>query len=215
MRAGNPIPGGPFLVAMQDYDHLVAADPKLGALMQEIGPLEPWAPVYENNFIALSRAIVSQQLSTTVARAIWKKIADRYGEVPDPQLIAAATDEELREVGLSRQKAGYMRSLATHVLDDTLGLNEAHELSDEDVLKAVTAVKGLGVWTAHMFMMFHLGRPDILAVGDLGIKEGFKRLYELEERPSPAEMEELAKAWRPYRTLACRYLWRSLEMKPT
>lgn len=196
------------------FEYLLSHDPKLGALMQGIGDLEPWERRFENHFEALARAIVGQQLSTTVARVIWGRLEEKFGTETDLVRLAASSDEELRAIGLSRQKAGYLRALATHVLEDTLNLNEVDSMTDDDVILAVTAVKGLGVWTAQMFLMFHLGRPDVLPVGDLGIREGFKRLYELEDRPSPKQMEELAEPWRPYRTLACRYLWKSLEVKP-
>ena len=126
-----------------------------------------------------------------------------------------ATDpEELRGVGLSRAKAAYLRSLAEHVIDGELQLDRLTELSDEDVAAQLTAVKGLGQWTADMFLIFHLGRPDVLAVGDLGIRRAAQLAYGLDALPAPDELERLALPWRPYRSLACLYLWRSLDNEP-
>ena len=123
--------------------------------------------------------------------------------------------EELRAAaGLSRAKVGFLRSLAEHVLDGSLELDRLEQLPDEDVIAELIAVKGLGVWSAHMFLMFHLERPDVLAVGDLGIRRAVMLRYGLPELPAPAELEAIAEPWRPYRTLACLYLWQSLDNAP-
>jgi DNA-3-methyladenine glycosylase II len=161
------------------------------------------------------RAIVGQQLSTKAAAAIYRRLADRFGgREPTPQEILADDPEELRAVGLSRAKVTFLRSLAEHVIEGSLELSSLDELPDEEVIAELTAVKGIGVWSAHMFLIFHLGRPDVLAVGDLGIRRAMMLAYGLEGLPSPAAMEEIAERWRPHRTLACRYLWRSLENEP-
>jgi DNA-3-methyladenine glycosylase II len=129
--------------------------------------------------------------------------------------VLAEDAEELRAaIGLSRAKVGFLRSLAEHVRDRELELDRMNDLSDEDVIAELIAVKGIGEWTAHMFLLFHLDRPDVLAVGDLGIRTAMRRVYDLPELPGPAEMERIAEPWRPYRSTACRFLWRSLDNEP-
>jgi DNA-3-methyladenine glycosylase II len=162
------------------------------------------------------RAITGQQLSVLAARAIYGRLTARFdGRAPTPQEILADDPEELRgAAGLSRAKVSYLRSLAEHVISGELELELLDTLSDEDVITELVAVKGLGLWTAHMFLMFQLERPDVLPTGDLGIRRAIERAYGLAELPAPAQMEEIATPWRPYRTLACRYLWRSLANEP-
>jgi DNA-3-methyladenine glycosylase II len=198
---------------------LRAADPVLrGAIdrvgLQAIGDARAGRP--DDHYGALVRSIVGQQLSTKAARAIYTRLTERFGgRAPTPEQVLADDADELRAAaGLSRAKVGFLRSLAEHVLDGSLELERLDELSDEDVIKELIAVKGLGVWTAHMFLMFHLQRPDVLAVGDLGIRRAVMVLYGLPELPAPAELEEIAEPWRPHRTLACRFLWRSLDATP-
>jgi DNA-3-methyladenine glycosylase II len=199
-------------------EHLRAADPVLGALIDRYGPDglgERREGGQREHYGALVRAIVGQQLSTKAAAAIYRRLADRFGgREPTPQEILADDPEELRAVGLSRAKVTFLRSLAEHVIEGSLELSSLDELPDEEVIAELTAVKGIGVWSAHMFLIFHLGRPDVLAVGDLGIRRAMMLAYGLEGLPSPAAMEEIAERWRPHRTLACRYLWRSLENEP-
>ncbi len=198
---------------------LRAADPVLrGAIdrvgLEAIGDARAGRP--DDHYGALVRSIVGQQLSTKAARAIYTRLTERFGgRAPTPEEVLADDADELRAAaGLSRAKVGFLRSLAEHVLDGSLELERLDELSDEDVIKELIAVKGLGVWTAHMFLMFHLQRPDVLAVGDLGIRRAVMVLYGLPELPAPAELEEIAEPWRPHRTLACRFLWRSLDATP-
>ena len=198
---------------------LRAADPVLcGAIdrvgLEAIGDARAGRP--DDHYGALVRSIVGQQLSTKAARAIYTRLTERFGgRAPTPEQVLADDADELRAAaGLSRAKVGFLRSLAEHVLDGSLELERLDELSDEDVIKELIAVKGLGVWTAHMFLMFHLQRPDVLAVGDLGIRRAVMVLYGLPELPAPAELEEIAEPWRPHRTLACRFLWRSLDATP-
>lgn len=147
---------------------------------------------------------------------IWARLLDRFGgRPPTPAEILADDPEELRAAaGLSRAKVGFLRSLAEHVLSGELELDRLADLDDATVVEELVAVKGLGTWTAHMFLMFQLERPDVLAVGDLGIRRAVERAYGLAELPSAAELERLAEPWRPYRTLACRVLWRSLGNTP-
>ena len=189
------------------------------ALIDELGPDErdPRRGVApEDHYGALVRSIVGQQLSTSAARAIYARLTDRFGgRAPAPREVLADDPEALRAAaGLSRAKVGFLRSLAEHVVSGALELERLDTLSDEEVIAELVAVKGLGTWSAHMFLMFHLGRPDVLAVGDLGIRRAVMRRYGLAALPSPAELTSIAEAWRPHRTLACRYLWRSLDATP-
>ena len=165
---------------------------------------------------ALVRSIVGQLLSTKAARAIYGRMTDRFGgRPPTPQEVLADDPEDLRTAaGLSHAKVGYLRSLAEHVLDGSLELDRLEQLPDDDVIAALVAVKGLGAWSAHMFLMFTLERPDVLAVGDLGVRRAVMLRYGLPELPTPSELERIAEPWRPYRTLACLYLWRSLDATP-
>lgn len=174
-------------------------------------------PDREDHYGALVRAITGQQLSVKAARAIYGRLTDRFGgRPPSPEEILEDEPEELRAAaGLSRAKVGYLRSLAEHTLSGELELERLDDLDDDTAIAELTAVKGLGVWTAHMFLMFHLERPDVLPVGDLGIRRAIERAYELDGLPDAVAMEEIALPWRPYRTLACRYLWRSLANEPT
>jgi DNA-3-methyladenine glycosylase II len=173
-------------------------------------------PDRDEHYGALVRAIVGQQLSVLAARAIYGRLTDRFGgRAPTPQEILDDDPEELRAAaGLSKAKVGFLRSLAEHVLSGELELERLDELDDEQVIEELTAVKGIGTWSAHMFLMFHLDRPDVLAVGDLGIRRAMERAYGLDGLPDPAAMEAIAEGWRPHRTLACRYLWRSLDNEP-
>ena len=165
---------------------------------------------------ALVRTIAGQQLSVLAARAIWTKLLAYFdGRVPTPQEILDQDPETLRAAaGFSRAKVVYLRSLAEHVLAGELELERLAELPDDDVIAALTAVKGIGEWSSHMFLMFTLHRPDVLAVGDLGVRNAAMRAYDLPAPPKAAELEALAEPWRPHRTRACLYLWRSLENTP-
>jgi DNA-3-methyladenine glycosylase II len=163
------------------------------------------------------RAIVGQQLSVSAARAIYGRLTARFEDrPPTPEEILNDDPEALRAAaGLSRAKVSYLRSLAEHVLSGELELERLDKLPDEEVVAELVAVKGLGLWTAQMFLMFHLERPDVLPTGDLGIRRAIERAYGLDALPDPIAMEQIAEPWRPHRTLACRYLWRSLANEPT
>jgi DNA-3-methyladenine glycosylase II len=200
-------------------NHLKAADPVLGALIEGLGKLPDAGegrPEREDHYGALVRTITGQQLSVLAARAIYGRLTARFGaRPPTPQEILDDEPEELRAAaGLSRAKVSYLRSLAEHVLSGELELDRMDELADEDVIAELLAVKGLGLWSAQMFLMFHLSRPDVLPVGDLGIRRAIERAYGLDGLPEAAVMEQIAAPWRPHRTLACRYLWRSLSNEP-
>jgi DNA-3-methyladenine glycosylase II len=169
-----------------------------------------------DHYGALVRSIVGQQLSTKAARAIYTRLLDHFGgRPPTPAEMLASDPEELRATaGLSRAKVGFLRSLAEHALDGSLELERLDDLPDDEVVAELVAVRGLGVWSAHMFLMFHLQRPDVLAVGDLGIRRAVMVRYGLPELPDAETIEKLAERWRPHRTLACLYLWRSLDATP-
>ena len=167
------------------------------------------------HYTALVRSIVGQQLSVKAASTIYGRLVDMFGgHPPTPEQILATDEDALRSVGLSRGKASYLRSLAEHVRAGNLELDRFTDMPDDEVIAELTAVKGLGAWTAHMFLMFQLGRPDVLPVGDQGIRNAVRKLYGLDEVPAPAELEKIAEPWRPWRTLACRYLWESLDNAP-
>lgn len=192
----------------------------LARLLEEHGPpareRDPARPAPGQDYAALVRAIVGQQLSTTVARVIWGRLLERFGgHAPTPGQILADDPDALRAaVGLSRAKTAFLRSLAEHVVSGELELDRLRELDDATIVAELVAVKGIGTWTAQMFLMFQLERPDVLAVGDLGIRRAVERAYGLPGLPSAAELERLAAPWRPHRTLACRVLWRSLDNVP-
>jgi DNA-3-methyladenine glycosylase II len=199
-------------------EHLLNADPVMGAIVKAHGRLDQEerrrgrpAEAYG----ALLRSIVGQQLSTKAARTIYGRLAGLYGDrPPSPQELIDTDPERLREVGLSRAKASYLRSLAEHVVAGELELERLTELPDEEVSAQLTAVKGLGQWTADMFLIFHLGRPDVLPVGDLGIRRAVQIAYGLDGLPAAAELAGIAEAWRPHRSLASLYLWSSLDNEP-
>jgi DNA-3-methyladenine glycosylase II len=197
--------------------HLRAADPVLAKLIDAYGPLDlvPENRRGREHYAALVRAIVGQQLSVKAAASIYARIEAMFGgRAPTPEQLLAADTDALRTAGLSRAKVVYLRSLAEHVLDGSLELDRLEQLPDDEVLAELVAVKGLGAWTAQMFLMFQLVRPDVLPVGDLGIRRAVERLYGLDDLPSPAELERIAQPWRPWRTLASRYLWAALENTP-
>jgi len=199
--------------------HLRSADPVLAEIIDAVGSLDDaraGRPDREDHYGALVRAIVGQQLSVSAARAIYGRLTERFGgRPPGPEEILSENPEELRAAaGLSRAKVSYLRSLAEHVISGELELERLGELNDEEVIGELVAVKGIGMWTAHMFLMFHLERPDVLPVGDLGIRRAIERAYALDSLPDAPAIEKIAAPWRPYRTLACRYLWRSLQNEP-
>ncbi len=197
---------------------LSAADPVLGSVIESVGIAglrDMRADRPPDHYGALVRAIVGQQLSVKVASTIHGRLTDRYGgRAPTPQEILDDDPDELRAVGLSRAKASYLHSLAEHVTTGELELEKLDFLADDEVIAELVAVKGLGLWTAHMFLIFHLRRPDILPTGDLGIKKAVQIAYALDNLPDPKALEARAQPWHPHRTLACRYLWRSLETEP-
>ena len=194
------------------------ADPVMARLIEEHGALVRRELKEERSgdaYGALLRSIVGQQLSTKAARTIYGRMLELFdGHAPSPKQLLAADPDAIRAAGLSRPKIAYLRDLAQHVEDGELELDRLDELSDEKIIEELTAVKGIGDWSAHMFLMFHLGRPDVLPVGDQGIRNAVKIQYRLRKIPDPKRLEKIARPWRPYRTLACLYLWSSLDNAP-
>jgi DNA-3-methyladenine glycosylase II len=197
---------------------LMRADKVLKRLMEERGPIDPAIDRRGSRpdpFEAVARAIVGQQLSTKAARSIWEKLLAQFGgETPTPEALLRKRKPTLRKAGLSNAKVEFLRDLAQHVKDGRLDFDRIKDLSDEDVIAELIEVKGVGSWTAEMFLMFHLARPDVLSVGDLGIRRAVQIEYGMKELPGPEELERIAEEWRPHRTLACLYLWRSLDNTP-
>ena len=197
---------------------LSAADPVMARLIEEHGAIvkrELKEDRRGDAYGALLRSIVGQQLSTKAARTIYGRMLELFGgHAPTPQQLLAADPDKIRAAGLSRPKINYLRDLAQHVEDGELELDRLDELSDEKIIEELIAVKGIGEWSAHMFLMFHLGRPDVLPVGDQGIRNAVKTQYRLRKLPDAKRLEKLARPWRPYRTLACLYLWSSLDNQP-
>jgi len=165
-------------------------------------------------FPALVRTITAQQISTKAAATIHGRVVALMPGGVQPKALLQLTDEQLRGAGLSRQKTAYLRDLSAKVESGELPVHRLHELTDDEVIEAIVKVKGLGRWSAEMFLMFRLRRPDVLPVDDLGILTAIQRLYGLRKRPKPDRVRKIGEAWRPYRTVACWYLWRSLENTP-
>ena len=191
--------------------HLKKSDPilsviieRVGACRMEFGPPE---------FGTLAETIVYQQLNGKAAVTIFKRFAALAGDPVTPEGILKLTDAQLRSVGLSKQKSSYLKDMAQRAVRGELDFSRLPEMSDEEVIKHLTQVKGVGVWTAHMFLMFTLRRPNVLPTGDFGIQMAIKKHYKKRKMPKPEQMEKIAKAWEPYRSVACWYLWRSLDIK--
>ena len=191
---------------------LLRRDPVIATLIRRHGPCRLTEAVRRDHFSALVRAIVSQQLSTRAAATIHARVVALFPDgAVTPEALAFVHDEQLRRAGLSRQKVLYLRDLCDRVGSGDLVLPGIEALDDEAVIAALTRVKGIGRWTAEMFLMFRLHRPDVLPVGDLGIVTAVQRQYGLRKRPTPERLRALAETWRPYRSVACWYLWRSLD----
>jgi DNA-3-methyladenine glycosylase II len=201
---------------------LATADPKMGALIKRVGRIDLRTRLRRRKeelpadaYGALLRAIVGQQLSTKAARTIYLRVLELFGDrPPTPQELLNAREADLRAAGLSGRKVEYIRDLASHVLDGELELGRLEQLADEEVIEEIVSVRGLGRWTAEMFLLFHLQRPDVLSGGDLGIRKAVQIEYELQEMPPPQRVLEIGAVWRPYRSLASLYLWESLAAVP-
>jgi DNA-3-methyladenine glycosylase II len=201
---------------------LAASDPTMAALIERIGDLDLATRLRRRSeerpadaYGALLRAIVGQQLSTKAARTIYLRVLDLFGgTTPSPEQLLEADEKDLRGAGLSGRKVEYVRDLAAHVLSGELELDRLDRLGDEEAIEEIVAVRGLGRWTAEMFLIFHLERPDVLSGGDLGIRKAIQLEYGLEEMPAPQRVVEIGEPWSPYRSLAGLYLWESLAAVP-
>jgi DNA-3-methyladenine glycosylase II len=205
--------------ALDARSELAASDPVMARLIDELGELSVEARKRQrpavDSFGALLRSIIGQQISTKAAATIHDRFLALFdGRTPTPAELGALGIDPLRGVGLSGRKAEYVLDLARHVETGELELDRLDQLSDDEVVAEISAVRGLGVWSAQMFLIFHLDREDVLPTGDLGIRKGAQIAYELDDPPSPAELTELAEPWRPHRTLASIYLWGILHNTP-
>jgi DNA-3-methyladenine glycosylase II len=192
-------------------NHLKKCDPVLRGIMERVGPfrMEYGLP----QFSSLAEAIVYQQLNGKAAETIFKRFATLAGQPLTPEGILKLSDEQLRGVGLSKQKSAYLKDLAQKTAAGVLDFSKLPELPDEEVIEHLTQVKGIGVWTAHMFLIFSLRRLNVLPTGDYGVQMALKRHYRKRKLPKPKDMEKIARAWEPYRSVACWYMWRSLDIK--
>lgn len=192
-------------------NHLKKSDPVLRAIIERVGPcrMEFGEPTFHN----LAEAIVYQQLNGKAAVTIFRRFTDAAGEPVTPEGILKLSEQQLRAVGLSRQKSSYLRDLAAKTQAGLLNFEKLAAMPEAEVIAHLTQVKGIGVWTAHMFLMFTLRRPDVLPTGDYGVQVAMKKHYRKRKLPKPKDMEKIAKAWSPYRSVACWYLWRSLDIK--
>lgn len=194
--------------------HIRGNDPTLAGAMRALGPFSMALEASGSTFSALAEAIVYQQLSPKAASVIHMRFCQLFGraDAPLPEQVLAASEDLLRSAGISRAKVAAVRDLAARYLDGTLPtLEQARRMADEDLIRELSRVKGVGRWTAEMFLMFRLGRPDVLPLGDYGLQRGFAAVFTDGHMPTPQEMEAQAERWRPYRTVACWYLWRAAE----
>lgn len=192
--------------------HLKRVDPVMAQVIERVGSYKGWPATGGTHFDAVARSIVFQQLSGKAAGTIHGRFQGLYGgRTPLPAELAATSDEQLRAVGLSRQKSAYLKDLGARVASGEVPIETLHELTDDEVIAALTQVKGIGRWTAQMFMMFRLGRPDVLPDLDLGVQKGIQRAYRLRKLPTPERVQKIGAKWAPYRTVASWYLWRLLD----
>jgi DNA-3-methyladenine glycosylase II len=190
-------------------DHLTKSDVILASIIARVGPCK--MTYREPSFEMLARAIVFQQLSTKAATTIYGRLEEAAGGQLTPEAIQNLSVGEMRRAGLSRQKLGYIRDLAEHALSGKVDFARLPSMTDEQVIESLTDIKGVGVWTAHMFLIFSLRRPNVLPVGDLGVRMAIQRAYKKRKIPTPKQIEQIAKGWHPYCSYAAWYLWRSLE----
>ena len=193
--------------------HLMRTDPKLGAIIKRVGPCELHAVAPKDPFEALCLTIASQQLSTKAADTIFRRFCDLFppDRRPSPERVMTLTDDQIRGVGFSRPKVSFIKDLAAHVLDGRLDLPGLTKQPDEEVMRQMVAVKGIGRWSAEVFLMFRLGRPDILPADDLGLMTAVHRAYKLRKRPDAKRLRKMGEKWKPYRSVAAWYLWASLS----
>ena len=192
-------------------NHLKKCDPVLRGIIERVGPFR--MAYGEPQFASLAEAIVYQQLNGKAAETIFKRFAALAGDPLTPEGILKLSDAQFRGVGLSKQKSAYLKDLAQKTAAGVLDFSKLPELPDEEVIEHLTQVKGIGVWTAHMFLIFSLRRLNVLPTGDYGVQMALKRHYRKRKLPKPKDMEKIARAWEPYRSVACWYMWRSLDIK--
>ncbi len=181
-------------------------------VIETVGPYKGWAASNGTHFDAVARSIVFQQLSGAAAGTIHGRFQGLYGgRTPLPSELASTTDEQLRAIGLSRQKTAYLKDLGARVASGELSIETLHELTDDEIITALTQVKGIGRWTAQMFLMFRLSRPDVLPDLDLGVQKGMQRAYRLRTLPTPERVLKIGAKWAPYRSVGAWYMWRLLE----
>jgi DNA-3-methyladenine glycosylase II len=192
--------------------HLMKVDPKLNPIIKRIGACGLHAQFPRDAFATLCMSIASQQLSTKAAATIFRRFEELFpNRKPTAALVMKLADEQLRGCGFSRAKAAFVKDLAAHVLDGRLDLQRLRKDSDEEVMQQLVAVKGIGRWTAEIFLMFRLGRLDVLPADDLGLMNAVQRAYKLRTRPDAKKLRKMGEAWRPYRSIAAWYLWQSLD----
>jgi len=191
--------------------HLKKSDPVMRAIIESVGPCR--MEYGEPTFHSLAESIIYQQLNGKAAETIFKRFTDAAGTPLTPEGILKLTEQQMRAVGLSKQKSSYLRDLAQKTQSGSLNFEKLADMTEADIIAHLTQVKGIGVWTAHMFLMFTMRRPDVLPTGDYGIQVAMKKHYRKRKLPKPKDMEKIAKAWSPYRSVACWYLWRSLDIK--
>ncbi|SRR5579872_2615025 len=192
-------------------NHLKKSDPVLAGIIERVGPyrMNYGIPAFEH----LAESIVYQQLNGKAAATIFARVEALAGQPLTPERILALTEAQMRAAGLSKQKLSYIRDLAAKTHDGTVQFAHIPNMTDEQVIEHLTQIKGIGTWTAHMFLMFALRRPNVLPTGDYGIQTAIKKAYKKRKLPKPAHMMKIAKAWEPYRSVACWYLWRSLDVE--
>jgi DNA-3-methyladenine glycosylase II len=192
--------------------HLMKADPKLNQIIKRVGPCQLHAVAPRDAFEALCMSIASQQLSVKAAATIFGRFCDLFpNRKPTPERVMTLTDDQIRAAGFSRPKVSFIKDLAARVLDGRLDLKGLKKHPDDEVMRQLVAVKGIGRWTAEIFLMFRLGRPDILPADDLGLMNAVHRAYGLRKRPDAKRLRKMGEPWRPYRSVAAWYLWQSLS----
>ena len=191
--------------------HLKNSDPVLRAIIENVGPCR--MEYGEPTFHSLAESILYQQLNGKAAETILRRFTQAAGDPLTPEGILKLSEQQMRAVGLSKQKSSYLRDLAQKTQSGALDFEKLAHMTEADIIEHLTQVKGVGVWTAHMFLMFTMRRPDVLPTGDYGIQVAIKKHYRKRKLPKPKDMEKIAKAWSPYRSVACWYLWRSLDIK--
>jgi DNA-3-methyladenine glycosylase II len=191
--------------------HLKKCDPILAAIIERVGPYR--VEYGDPTFHSLAEAIIYQQLNGKAAVTIFNRFADLAGRPLTPEGILKLTDEQMRSVGLSKQKSSYLKDMAQRAARGELDFSRLAEMTDAEVIEHLTQVKGVGVWTAQMFLIFTLKRLNVLPTGDYGVQNAIRKHYKKRKLPKPAQMEKLAKCWEPYRSVACWYLWKSMDIK--